>query len=329
MNEAETLSLDRNGFHAPIVMISYNRPGFVRLSMNNMVLANGSADHDVFMFIDGPRNNEDKVKQDEIQAIASSYKKRLPKLTIIRRDSNYGCRRNIVEAISQIISKYGKVIVIEDDVLVSRTFLDYMDKSLDFYEDDKLIWSINAYQSPNLRIPKDYPNDVYLDPVNMCWGWGTWIDRWNQVDFDLKNWETEKTKPEIVSRLNKAGRHLIDMIEAQATGRLKTWDVQCAYHIVKNGLMTIEPKYQLSKNIGFDAAVGGVHNDFDLPFISRQPYYNFLPRLTSGLKHDPRIFRQFEWIAYPRNLLVRILRKLWKIMAYFKPLNLEPLDIGG
>ena len=183
MKTVEVMTCGSQRSCAPIVMISYNRPDLVRLSMNNVALANGCDNHDIFMFIDGPRNEEDRIRQDEIYAIVESYKKRLSKLTIIRRERNYGCRDNIVDAISTIITKYGKAIIIEDDILISRTFLDYMDEALDFYRDDKSIWSINAYQSPNLKIPSDYPHDVYLNPINMCWGWGTWEDRWKQVDF--------------------------------------------------------------------------------------------------------------------------------------------------
>ena len=312
---------------APIVMISYNRPDFVRLSMNNVALANNSANHDIFMFVDGPRNDGDKVKQDEIFEIVESYQKQLPKLTIIRRERNYGCRGNIVDAISTIITRYGKAIIIEDDILISRTFLDYMDIALDFYKNDKSIWSINAYQSPNLKIPKDYPHDVYLDPVNMCWGWGTWEDRWNQVDFDLRDWKTDRENPDIISKLNRTGRHFINMIDAQAEGRLKTWDVQCLYHVVKNGLMSIEPRYQLSKNIGYSVTAGGEHNKTDLPLISRQKYYNFCPKLVSDLNHDQRILSQFEWLMCPKNIYDRVYRKLKRIMAYLKPENLCPSNV--
>lgn len=312
---------------APIVMISYNRPELVRLTMKNVSLANGAANHEIFMFIDGPRNENDKSKQDEIHSIVMSYQKKLPGLAIIRRDVNYGCRGNIVDAISTTVSKYGKVIVIEDDVLISRTFLEYMDEALAFYEDDKSIWSINAYQSPNLRIPRDYPYDVYLDPVNMCWGWGTWADRWKQVDFDMKDWASSRTDPELIARLNRAGRQLLRMIELQAAGVLKTWDVQCAYHVAKNGLMSIEPRFQLSKNIGFSARVGGEHNSTQMPSIARQPYYNFRPKLVHDLVHDPRIFQQFEWIGTPKNLMWRIVRKLKRGFAYLKPENLEPKEV--
>lgn len=323
----QNISCHRGEIHAPIVMISYNRPSFVRLSINNVALADGVGNHDIFMFIDGPKSEKDKIKQDEIFAIVESYKKQLPKLTIIRRNRNYGCRDNIVDAISTIITRYGKAIIIEDDILISKTFLDYMDEALDLYKNDKSIWSINAYQLPNLKIPVDYPYDVYLDPVNMCWGWGTWVDRWNQVDFALKDWEVERENPIVLSRLNRAGRHFLDMINAQYDGRLDTWDVQCLYHVVKNGLMSIEPKFQLSKNIGFDPMVGGVHHNIASPLFSRQRYYNFRPKLVPNLTHDMRIFEQFEWIKIPKNIYVRIYRKLQRVLAYLKPLNMQPRDM--
>lgn len=312
---------------APIVMISYNRPELVQLSVRNVALAHAAADHDIFMFIDGPRTEDDVGKQDRINEIVESFQASLPKLKIIRREKNYGCRGNIVDAITQVISRYGKAIIIEDDILVSRTFLDYMDEALEFYKGSKQIWSINAYQHPNLRIPRDYPYDVYLNPVNMCWGWGTWADRWAQVDFELQDWPVMRKDPEMVAKLNRSGRHLYALIDRQYSGDLKTWDVQCAYHVVKNGLMSIEPRYPLSKNIGFSHIVGGEHNKTEMPYLSRQAYYNFRPKLIADLGIDPRLIGQFEWVNHNRNIGVRILRKLQRAMAYFKRRNIEPKEI--
>ena len=314
---------------APIVMISFNRSDLVSMSMRNVSLANGVEHHDIYMFIDGPRegNVRDLEENNRIFQIVSAYRERLPRLRIIRREKNYGCRGNIVDAITQIITKYGRSIIIEDDILISRTFLEYMNQALSFYECDKRIWSINAYQSPYLQIPKDYPYDVYLNPVNMCWGWGTWSDRWCQVDFDLTEWPTDKEKREIVEKLNRAGRQIIPMLEAQYAGRLKTWDVQCTYYAVKHGLMSVEPRFQLSKNIGFLEGVAGEHCAGAMPIITRQRYYNFLPRLVEGLQADERIGNQFEWIVGSKNLFVRVWRKLARMMATVKPKNMMPYDV--
>jgi len=311
----------------PIVLIAFNRSELVRLSLRNVSLANGAADRDAFMFIDGPRNDDDAVENNKIVSIATKFKSALPRLEIIRRDHNYGCRGNIVDAISQVLSRYGQAVIIEDDILVSRTFFDYMDKALDFYNDDKSIWSINAYQNPNMRIPKDYPYDVYLNPVNMCWGWGTWADRWRGVDFDIKDWPSYRSNPAFMERLNKAGRQIAPMLDSQYNGHLKTWDVQCTYHVVKNNLMSIEPRFQLSKNIGYSSLLRGEHTNEDCPYVTRQKYYNFMPRLQAKLCHDPRIFSQYEWVGVPKNLSMRIFRKIRRMFAYVSSDNLEPLDV--
>ena len=313
--------------NTPIVMISYNRPELVKLTMRNVSLANGAKEHEIFMFIDGPRSDLDKQKQDEIFNVVSEYKKKLPKLTIIRRERNYGCKENIVNAVTDVISRYRQAMIIEDDILISRTFLEYMDAALDLYREDERIWSINAYQSPYFMLPKDYSHDVYLNPVNLCWGWGTWYDRWCKIDFDLKDWPNDRENKDVIARLNKAGRQIIPMIEAQFAGRLRTWDVQCTYYVVKNGLMSIEPIYQLSKNIGFADSIDGEHCKGDMPIITRQKYYNFKPRLEKNIAKDERINNQFEWITNNKNFVTRVMRKLRRIRAVFSALNMEPENV--
>lgn len=312
---------------APIVMISFNRSDLVSMSMRNVALAKGVERHDIYMFIDGPRegNVRDAEENNRIFQIVTAYQETLPRLKIIRRERNYGCRGNIVDAITQIITKYGRAIIIEDDILISRTFLEYMNQALSFYEYDKRIWSINAYQSPYLRIPKDYSYDVYLNPVNMCWGWGTWSDRWCQVDFDLTEWPADRMKREIIEKLNRAGRQIIPMLEAQYAGRLKTWDVQCTYHVVKNNFMCVEPRFQLTKNIGF--APGGEHITSDNPIYSRCKYYNFLPKLERNIVVDDRIARQWENLCANWSISKRCVLRLERWMAQFRPWNMEPEDL--
>ena len=313
--------------YAPIVMIAFNRPAMLKSTLERLSQASGVEKHDIFMFVDGPRNELDAIKQKEIMNVLSYWQTKLPRIKTYQRSRNYGCRGNIVDAITQIISQYGRAIVIEDDILISRTFLEYMDRALDFYNDDKRIWSINAYQSHNVKVPRDYPYDVYLDPINMCWGWGTWYDRWREVDFDLRDWPRDRNDSVFMDKLNKVGRHLAYMIDLQYEGKLNTWDVQCTYHVVKHDLMSIEPRYQLSKNIGFSSKFKSEHCQGDRPIITRQKYYDFSPRLERDLIPDKRILHQIEWVTVPENILMRIIRKLQRIWAYTYPPHMEPLDV--
>ena len=312
---------------APVVMISYNRPDLVRMTMRNVAQAETVENRAITMYIDGPRNESDRIKQDEIERIVSGYQKELSQLRIVRREKNLGCRKNIVSAITEALDYYGRAIIVEDDILISRSFLRYMDAALEFYKNDKHIWCINAYQNPYFKVPKNYAYDIYLNPVNMCWGWGTWRDRWEEVDFDMKDWTKDRQDEDLIMRLNKAGRYIIPLLEAQYAGRLKTWDIQCTYHVVKHGYRCVEPIYQLSKNIGFGP--GGEHCDARMPFFSRQKYYNFMPRLVKNIGENEDIERQWEYLSCNKNFFDRVIRKLKREMAIFSPSNLEPVNIGG
>lgn len=311
----------------PVVMISYNRPDLVRMTMKNVALADGASERDIFMYIDGPRNEKDKVKQNEIASIVGSYADRLPRISIIRRDHNFGCRNNIVDAITSVINRFGRAIIVEDDILVSRTFFRYMDMALDTYSDDSSIWAIDAYQHPNLKIPKNYPFDVYLSRFFMCWGWGTWANRWNAVDFEMRDWVTLKYDDKVVEKLNHAGNNLIPMVESQLAGRLKTWDVQCMYYVAKNNLFCVEPKYQLSKNIGYLPSNDGEHCNGVCPHVTRQKYYNFLPRVMKDLTIDVRIDNQFRELSVTHSIFRRAFRKFLRGLDYFKMPNMDPKEV--
>lgn len=312
--------------NAPLVMFAFNRPEWLRIVLDRLVKAPGVNDRDSFMFIDGPRNDKDKVSCGQVYEHVLGYASQLPRLKIIRRDVNMGCRKNIIAGITEVVDKYGKVIVVEDDILVSDTFFAYMDQALEFYNDDKRIWSINAYQNHNMKVPRGYKLDVYLNAVNNCWGWGTWRDRWDAVDFDMSDWSALRNDEAMVAKLNAAGKFKIPMIEDQLAGRINTWDIQCTYHCVKNGLMSVEPIKRLSKNIGFSSTIESTHCKSDNPEIVSQKYYNFQPKLVKGLQPDKRIMCQLADIDDPpvTNLIVKKLmrskegRCLLRVMDNFK-----------
>lgn len=310
--------------HTPVVMIAFNRPDLLSRTMRNVSLAEGAGERDITMFIDGPRNKEDAIKQDEIERLVRSYQGILPRLKIVRREKNLGCRGNIVDAITTVINEAGRAIVIEDDILISRTFFRYMDAALIHYENDKRIWCINAFRNRYLKIPKSCLADVYLHPQNMCWGWGTWKDRWGAVDFDMKSWPAYREEPKNIEALKNVSYLLPSMLEAQYAGRLKTWDVQCSLHIVQNGLYAIEPRYALSKNIGHGSE--SEHCNADNAAISTARYYNFLPKFPEAITPMVEIIQQLPDVEVSRSKCIRAFRKLQRLVWSFGPSHDEPLE---
>ena len=293
----------------PVVMFGYNRPELQSMVMKCFADCDGASERDIFVFLDGPRKDSDNAQSDKIKEMLERYKvERFPRMRIIKRERNYGCRENIVQGITQVLNEYGRAIVIEDDILVSKTFLRFMDAALDFYEGDKRIWCINGFQKYIFNVPKDYKYDVYLAYTNCAWGWATWRDRWAQVDFDMRDYPEYIKSPANVKKINEVSYILKPLLDSQYRGALKAWDAQCWFHMVRNDLYAIEPRYQMSKNIG--CVPNSEHYSSADPFMLTQKFYNFMPKLEHNLVLDERILRQFKYCAFNPNVFVRLWRKI-------------------
>lgn len=296
---------------APVVMIGFNRPFLSERTMGNVAKCRDAKDRDAYLFIDGPREGrkDDVEKTEETRRVADNIRNTsLPRLKIVKREKNLGCRGNIIASISEIVNKYGKVIIVEDDVLVSRTFLSYMDEALERYESDKRIWCINACQSPYLKLPKRLKTDVYLSPRNMCWGWGVWADRWNAVDFDMTDWPEYIKQPGNDLKVHLCGLGLEDGIWDQYKTK-SSWDTQCTYHMIKHGLYAIEPRMTLTKNCG--SGIDGTHALWANPILTKQKYYDFKPTLPDELSINAELLDEYRFICNAKPSRLRIwFRKL-------------------
>ena len=317
---------------APVAVIGFLRKDLLEATLRNLSLADGVQEREVFVYLSAPRNDADKPKTDAVRELAESFRKTtLPNMTIVPRDRNEGASINIRAAVSDTVSRSeGRAIVIEDDVLVSRTFLRYMDAALDRYESDSRVWCINGHKNPHLRVPKSYPYDVYLNPINMAWGWGTWRDRWEAVNFDISDWSETLKDPGLMARLNAAGSHLPLLLGCCASGDSGTWDAQCSYHMVKNGLYAVESRWSQVKNNGMGTA-GAVHTSRPNGTISKQKYYNFIPEFAD---YEEMMRMQGPWMhrfqysvrdRRPVHFALRCARRLCK--SFIGPVNNEPLEL--
>lgn len=308
---------------APVVIFAFNRADQLRMALNKLANAEGVGERDVIMYIDGPRNERDAIGIDEVYRLAIEYQTRgLPRMEIRRRERNYGCQKNISGAITDVLAKYGRIIVVEDDVLVSRFFLRYMDEALDLYEGDMRIWGINGHQNPYMRIPRSYPHEVYLSPRNLCTGWGTWKDRWDPVDFQIKDYMEFMSIDENRTRVENAGIDIKWMLDKHYVGKLNSWALPCTYYMIKNGLFVIEPRWSLTKNVGFGTE--SVHCGNVEMAWGHQAYYNVKPNLVVGLEADNEILSRFKYVYNDPRFWGRVRRKLFRIWRGLCPIHNDP-----
>lgn len=313
---------------SPIVMIAYKRYDLVDRVLSNIEKCDTVQEHDIFMFIDGFRNESDVEGVKQTELVVRGHQKALPRLNVVVRERNYGCRENIVDAITQIINKFGRVIVVEDDILVSKTFLVAMERALEVYENDSRIWCINGYQDPLLHIPASYKKDVYLNYMHQPWGWATWRNRWQLVDFDMKDWLLQRENVEIKQWIQTASLSLYSLLDRQYQGYLKTWDVQCSLCMAQHRMFAVEPIYSLTKNIG--VGVLGEHCTKSNRIYDKQKYFNFTPSYEADVSDCDAISKRLRYGRYNPNVFLRLWRAFEsRLLLRMLPDNDNPCNVSG
>ncbi len=233
---------------APIVIFAWRRPKLFYQTLLSLSKCDLFDKSHVFIFIDGPRNPDDQTKISETIKIAENI--RSEKLEIYKREENLGLKKNIKDGISKIISKYGKAIVIEEDMIFSKDFLIFMNKFLNEYSDSPDVFSITGY-SPPIRIPDDYPYSVFFFFRTSSWGWGTWGRVWNEFEslkiseHDIKSLLND---PVELNKFCAGGYDLKDII-VKAFG--KSWSIEFDYYCYKNSALCLYPTRTKLKHIGF------------------------------------------------------------------------------
>ena len=245
------MSTDNN--YAPIVMFVYNRPGHVKQVIDNLKKCDLAIDSDLYIYSDAAKTDSQIEKVNEVRKLCEQIKG-FNSVTLIKQNNNLGLAKNIIEGVTSIINQYGKIIVLEDDLLVSQQFLLYMNKCLDNYTDDKTIWHISAWNYP---IEASGLPEVFPIRVMNCWGWATWKDRWQHF---------EKNPEKLMYQFNKKMIYDFDMndsgsfwsqVVANHQNKINTWAIFWYATIFLHHGLCINPRYSLITNIGHDGS--GTH----------------------------------------------------------------------
>lgn len=244
-----------NNALAPVVVFAYKRVDKIATCMESLqsnICANSTS---VYVYSDGARSDKDISGVDEVRAYLDSLESNhsFKSLTIIKQSENKGLAKSIIEGVTEIVNKYGKVIVVEDDLILSKSFLTYMNAALDFYADDMRYGSISGF-TENLTGLKAYDKDIYVLKKGDCWGWATWKNRWDKADWNLSTFHTyikDKAKRKEFSHLQY---DLEDQLWWQYEGKSDTWAARWLYSMYINDMWTVYPARSLVYNNGLDGS---------------------------------------------------------------------------
>jgi hypothetical protein len=188
-----------------------------------------------------------------------------------------------------------------------------LNESLEFFKDRYDIFSISGYNYPPniMKIPKSYKHDIYLSYRFGSWGWSTWFDRWNKVDWEIKDYEKFKNDDKMIAEFNRGGSDMSDMLISQMEGRIDSWAIRFDYAHFKNNCYNIRPVKSLVHNIGFDGS--GVHCGESDKRLSEENQDNPDPKLFN-VAIDLKVISSFVKIfePEPKYSLSRFFKKCLK-----------------
>ncbi|MFT6908436.1 MAG: hypothetical protein ACJAS1_005137 [Oleiphilaceae bacterium] len=303
--------------YSPVALFVYNRPGHTSKTVEALKKNIGSAESELYVFSDAARDSKDNDAVSEVRSYIQTIDG-FKKVTILNRESNFGLANSIIEGVSQLCNNYGKVIVLEDDLVTSPYFLTYMNSALKRYQDDSKVMSISAFGRNGIRegLYENELYDAYFVQRNSSWGWGTWKDSWLLADWNVSDYEDFIVDKEKRKRFSAVGEDLCLMLDLQQHGFLDSWSIRWTYAHYLNEGVSLVPYNSYVKNIGFDGS--GTHCrssdrfEYELTEAKKNPFF---PPSVYIRKDTLAAF----YAAHKQRLISRI---YWKIKLLGRRLGL-------
>lgn len=299
--------------NTPVVIFSYKRPDHLDRLLKSLLQNAEASSTDVFIYSDGPKSdadNGDVARTREVAEQVSGF----ASVTVVKRKENIGLAKNIITGVSEVFEKYDRVIVLEDDLVVTPSFLKYMTSALNFYENAEVM-SVAGY-SPIVELPKDYRFTTYTINRNCSWGWATWKRRWESVDWEVKDFDSFIADKSKRDKFNESGSDLWPMLLKQHTGVIGSWSIRFCYSAFCQGLVTVYPVRSFVLNDGADGSGTNVSNTSKYDTVLFDGSDDFL--FNEDISVDQKILDSFRK-TYNCSLIRRFINriKLLKYLGHF------------
>ena len=296
--------------YAPIALFVYRRLSHTKTTVESLLRNKEAAESVLYIFSDAARSEKDSAAVSEVREYIHSITG-FQAVHLIEQDKNRGLANSIISGVSSVLEDHDRVIVIEDDLLLSPYFLQYMNIGLSIYQNEERVASIHGYTYP---IQMNLPETFFLRGAD-CWGWATWKRAWLHFEPDA-----EKLYKEIMYSGQKAEFDYhgyagnIKMLLKQITGRIDSWAIRWHASAFLANMVTLYPGVSLVQNIGMDG--GGTHSDATGAFETK---LNLKPTLVQYKtpEVEPAIVAALEnyfRLSRPNafNKLMSRIHKMWR-----------------
>lgn len=293
---------------APIVLFVYNRPWHTRMTLEALSKSQLADQSTLYVYSDGPKQNDtaNNVKIDQVRKVLHE-RKWCKEVHIIEAPKNIGVATSIIDGVTTVVNRHGKAIILEDDLMASTGFLQYMNDALNLYEDQEQVMHIAASILP---LKESLP-DTFFFNVCSCHGWATWKRAWDNLQTNPQALLDEIKSTNQLEKFNIEGaENFANQLERNISGQLNTWAIKWYSSVFLKKGLCLHPKKSLVKNIGWDGS--GMHSDINFDYLIDEP--------LASVKVQPLPLKENEEVrSFARAFYKKINNKtiperiLWKL----------------
>ena len=235
-----------NHSEAPIAVFVYKRPAHTARLLESLLRNDAVAASPLFVFCDGARTPNDD------QAVAATRGVVRDKLgdrcRMVERDRNWGLAASIIAGVTDLTGRYGRVIVLEDDLVLHPGCIEFLNAALRRYANETGVWHVNAY-----RYPIPGASAPSFSRLASSWGWATWQRAWAGFQPDAARLARDIRAAGLVSRMDFGGRFpYYSMLRMQAQGRIDSWAIRWYASALIRGALALCPNASQVINAGMD-----------------------------------------------------------------------------
>ncbi len=242
---------------APIVLFVYNRPKHTLRTLEALSKNDLAQHSELYVFADGSKDNADEETLKNIKEVREIVKsKEWCKKTILTEGkTNKGLANSIIDGVTKIVAEYGRIVVLEDDLVTSPHFLKYMNDALTTYESNDKVACISGYIYP---VKKSLPDTFFIKGAD-CWGWATWGRAWNIFEKDGKKLLDELQMKSLTKEFDFDNSYPYTlMLKEQIDGKNNSWAIRWYAAAFLKNMYCLYPGISLVQNIGIDGS--GTHS---------------------------------------------------------------------
>lgn len=239
---------------APIAVFAFNRPAHLSQCLDALRRNREASNSDLWVFCDGPKHKSQLAVIEQVRAVAHQARG-FRSVRVHESSVNKGLAASVTSGVDEVLGDAERAIFVEDDLVVSEYFLNYMNAGLSMYKDHANVASIHGFM---YDVSEDLPQSVFLRGAD-CWGWATWRRAWKHFNPSSR---------ELLQRLESCSdaddfdfggvfpyrQMLID----QSLGKVDSWAIRWYASAFLDGLLTLYPGKSLVQNVGMEGS--GTHH---------------------------------------------------------------------